>query len=112
MTALGFTNYILQIFFIRLTKHQETRIKSFKLRSFSLSGYVKIGRSTHPVVRINHIQQSFFSELQILAVFKGDYEKELHYRYHAFALGNEWFRLSEQQIEDIKLKYKQYEANK
>jgi hypothetical protein len=36
MTILGFTNYILQIFFIRLTRNEEKRIKSLNLTSYSI----------------------------------------------------------------------------
>lgn len=66
------------------------------------TGLTKIGRSTHHIVRIRSIECILKTKLTIIHVQPGDYEKELHYRFHDHHVKGEWFMLTPQQIDEAK----------
>lgn len=67
------------------------------------NGYIKIGHSKNPSFREKTLQSE---EPDIEMIFQSpgtrDLEKECHYRFSAYRVRGEWFRLSEIEIEEAK----------
>lgn len=65
---------------------------------------VKIGFARDPQKRLQQIQTGCPFELKIIATMKGDFEKWLHEAFKGDAIRGEWFRLSADVREFIRLK--------
>lgn len=57
------------------------------------NGYIKIGSSSNPLVRLDTMQFASPLQLRLIAIFPGDYreERKLHDRFEKSRRHNEWF---------------------
>lgn len=68
------------------------------------SGLFKIGRATDVKKRIKQLSVAN-PNLELILTIKGNHETELHHKYASKREKSEWFRLSKEDIVEIKNKY-------
>jgi len=75
-------------------------------------GLVKIGIANNPMSRLSNLQVSCPQNITLIAVLEVEnariYEAELHSRYRDKHYRGEWFRLLDEDIEDILKEWKNY----
>jgi len=89
-----------------MKEDKNKKSKSFKTYlAHSHNDIYKIGKTSQENIekRINEIQSPY--KLQIVAVCSKDVENELHKKYHSKRLNGEYFKLSYEDIQDIKFKF-------
>ncbi len=59
-------------------------------------GYVKIGRSKQVKARVSQLQTSNPTKLELIGALEGDKEEQLHLRFKASKVMNEWFILNDE----------------
>tara|TARA_R110002012_G_scaffold255141_1_gene434806 strand:+ start:3330 stop:3620 length:291 start_codon:yes stop_codon:yes gene_type:complete len=87
-----------------IKKEKKKRQSRTYLMINRLSGYVKIGKSENPKYRESTLQ-SKEPQIDLIAIFKKDLEKELHELFKSKRVRGEWFDLNSQEIDYIKQKY-------
>lgn len=94
------------------TPAKQPRMSNVYLMRNARNGYTKIGISDNPKIR-EHALQSEEPEVYLVCSRKGTRydEMELHNRFASLRVRGEWFSLTDQQTEQIKLEFQQEEAH-
>ena len=71
----------------------------------SSTGYVKIGRSMNPESRIRALTTANV-HIKLYAIVNDDYEKEIQKKLIGYKISGEWFKISNEILNEITEKYK------
>ena len=71
----------------------------------SSTGYVKIGRSMNPESRIRALTTANV-HIKLYAIVNDDYEKEIQKKLIDYKISGEWFKISNEMLNEITEKYK------
>lgn len=67
-----------------------------------ISGYVKIGRAANPERRRKSLQTGTAIPLELLGVYDGDLENELHKEYKRYRVLGEWFSIPTNELASLR----------
>lgn len=81
--------------------------KSYKTYLMSDGVFIKIGKSSNPVAREETLQ-ALQPSIKLILVIQLNIERSLHDEFNEKRIRGEWFDLSEEDVENIKNKYKEY----
>lgn len=98
---------IFDVFWMIGLNYNKPKIKVKKFHTYifkDVSGRFKIGKSTNPIDRHKNLE-TINKDLKVIFIFNCDIESKLHNMFDKKHIGNEWFLLSEDDLELIYNKY-------